>query len=123
MADLVVELYGTRAGVLRGTWRTFDFLPDPAAVARQPNDGEVALAVGGEYRHAAITMNHLLVEGRAWGLVEAADLAEETLTTVQQLASTQSPHKRSYPVLTRDISRFTSNLLAGRAIGASGHDR
>lgn len=34
MADLVVELYGTRAGVLSGTWRTFDFLPDPAVVAR-----------------------------------------------------------------------------------------
>jgi hypothetical protein len=31
MADLVVELYGTRAGVLAGTWRTFDFLPDGAA--------------------------------------------------------------------------------------------
>src|ERR1700739_397870 len=34
MADLVVELYGTRAGALRGTWRTFGFLPDPDAVAR-----------------------------------------------------------------------------------------
>lgn len=34
MADLVVELYGTRVGVLNGTWRAFDFLPDPAAVAR-----------------------------------------------------------------------------------------
>src|SRR3981189_128554 len=34
MADLVVELYGTRAGVLRGTWRTFDFLPDSAAVVK-----------------------------------------------------------------------------------------
>src|ERR1700684_2356127 len=34
MADLVVELYGTRAGVLTGTWRTFDFLPAPAAVAQ-----------------------------------------------------------------------------------------
>ena len=34
MADLVVELYGTRIGVLSGTWRAFDFTPDPAAVAR-----------------------------------------------------------------------------------------
>src|SRR5579859_3650687 len=34
MADLVVELYGTRVGALTGTWRTFDFLPDPAAVTR-----------------------------------------------------------------------------------------
>jgi serine/threonine-protein kinase HipA len=34
MPDLVVELYGTRAGVLSGTWRTFDFLPDTAVVER-----------------------------------------------------------------------------------------
>ncbi|GAA4843042.1 hypothetical protein GCM10023221_21450 [Luteimicrobium xylanilyticum] len=34
MADLVVELYGTRVGMLVGPWRTFDFLPEPAAVER-----------------------------------------------------------------------------------------
>jgi hypothetical protein len=34
VADLVVELYGTRVGALSGMWRTFDFVPDPAAVAR-----------------------------------------------------------------------------------------
>ena len=33
MTDLVVELYGTQVGMLAGTWRTFDFLPEPAAVA------------------------------------------------------------------------------------------
>ena len=41
MADLAVELYGTRAGVLRGTWRNFDFLPDPAAVAKFGIDSAV----------------------------------------------------------------------------------
>ncbi|NLI04096.1 MAG: type II toxin-antitoxin system HipA family toxin [Actinomycetaceae bacterium] len=34
MGDLVVELYGTRIGVLRGDWRNFDFVPDRAGVAR-----------------------------------------------------------------------------------------
>jgi serine/threonine-protein kinase HipA len=39
MADLVVELYGTRAGALSGTWRTFDFVPDRplAAVVPEPS--------------------------------------------------------------------------------------
>ena len=41
----------------------YDVVPQ----AHQPNDGEVALAVGGEYRHAALTMSHLAAEGRAWG--------------------------------------------------------
>lgn len=33
MADLIVELYGTRIGTLAGSWRTFDFVPDREAVA------------------------------------------------------------------------------------------
>jgi serine/threonine-protein kinase HipA len=97
----------------------YDVVPQ----AHQPNDGEVALAVGGEYRHAAITMEHLIAEGRAWGLAGASDLAQETLTTVLQLATTQTPHKRAHAGLPHDIAGFTSNLLTGRAIGASGHHR
>ena len=34
MADLVVELHGTRIGMLSGPWRAFDFTPDPAAVGK-----------------------------------------------------------------------------------------
>jgi serine/threonine-protein kinase HipA len=97
----------------------YDVVPQ----AHQPSDGEVALAVGGEYRHAAITLDHLVAEGRTWGLAEAADLAEEILTIVLQLANTQAPHKQAYAGLARDIAGFASNLLAGRAIGASGHRR
>jgi serine/threonine-protein kinase HipA len=87
--------------------------------AHQPNDGEVALAVGGEYRHAALAKDHLIAEGHAWGLASAPDLAEETLTTVLQVAATQSPHKHAHTDLAQDIAGFAANLLAGRAIGAS----
>lgn len=65
--------------------------------AHQPNDGEVALAVGGEYRHAALTKDHLIAEGRAWGLASAPSLAEEALTTVLQVATTQSPTSTPIP--------------------------
>jgi serine/threonine-protein kinase HipA len=97
----------------------YDIVPQ----AHQPSDGEVALAVGGEYRHAAITMNHLVAEGRVWGLAEPADLAVETVTTVLRLASTETPHQRAHAGLARDIAGFAANLLAGRPIGASGHRR
>jgi serine/threonine-protein kinase HipA len=90
----------------------YDVVPQ----AHQPNDGEVALAIAGEYRHAVITMDHLLAEGRSWGLGAAADLAEETLTTVLQLAQAQTPDKRAYPRLANDIAGFASNLLAGRTV-------
>jgi serine/threonine-protein kinase HipA len=92
----------------------YDVVPQ----AHQPNDGEVALAVGGEYRHAAITMGHLVAEGRAWGLSGAAGIAEETLAMVLQLAKMEIPHERAYAGLADDIARFASNLLAGRAVGA-----
>ena len=95
----------------------YDVVPQ----AHQPNDGEVALAVGGEHRHAAITLNHLVAEGRSWGLARAADLAEETLTTVLQLANAEIPHERAHPGLARDISGFASNLLTGHPIGAGGY--
>lgn len=92
----------------------YDVVPQ----AHQPNDGEVALAVSGEYRHAAITMDHLVAEGRAWGLAEAADVVQKTLATVLQLARTETPHKRAHAGLAHDIARFASNLLAGRVVGA-----
>ncbi len=95
----------------------YDVVPQ----AHQPNDGEVALAIGGEYRHAALTMSHLVAEGRAWGLAAAAVLAEETLSLVLQLASAEAPHERAHPGLAQDIAGFAANLLAGRAIGAGDH--
>jgi serine/threonine-protein kinase HipA len=92
----------------------YDVVPQ----THQPNDGEVALAVGGEYRHAAITMDHLVTEGHGWGLSGTPDVAEKTLATVLQLAKTEMPHKRAHPGLADDIARFASNLLAGRAVEA-----
>ena len=91
--------------------------------AHQANDGEVALAVGGEYRHAALTKDHLITEGRAWGLTNASELAEETLTTVLQVATTQSPHEHAHTELAQDITGFAANLLAGRAVETSEHPR
>jgi serine/threonine-protein kinase HipA len=93
----------------------YDVVPQ----AHQSNDGEVALAISGEYRHAAITMNHLVTEGRSWGLTGAAGLAEETAALIRQLAGTETPYQEAYPWLAQDIAGFAGNLLAGRAIGAS----
>jgi serine/threonine-protein kinase HipA len=93
----------------------YDVVPQ----AHQHNGGEVALAIGGEYRHAVITMGHLVAEGQAWGLTEVADLAEETVSSVLQLAQTEMPDKRAYSGLANDIVGFSSNLLAGHPAGAT----
>jgi serine/threonine-protein kinase HipA len=91
----------------------YDVVPQ----VHQLNDGEVALAVAGEYRHAAITLGHLVAEGQAWGLTKAAALSEETLAVVLELASTETPRECAHAGLAKNIARFTSNLLAGRAAG------
>jgi serine/threonine-protein kinase HipA len=93
----------------------YDVVPQ----AHQKNDQEVALAVAGEYRHAAITRELLIAEGRAWGLNEAADIAEDTLVRILELARVSMPHKRAHPGLSDDIVRFASNILEGGAVGSS----
>ncbi|WP_235931525.1 type II toxin-antitoxin system HipA family toxin [Actinomyces respiraculi] len=72
MGDLVVELYGHRLGVLRGDWRTFDLVPDPAAALHFGLDSTVmSIAVPLQARssrsRAPIRRNffaELLPEGR-----------------------------------------------------------
>ena len=85
MADLVVELYGTRVGVLTGTWRTFDFLPDPAAVARFGIDSPVlsvaipltAVSVRSRKARRQNFFRELLPEGRMLTrLAQQAGVAE-----------------------------------------------
>lgn len=93
----------------------YDVVPQ----AHLPNDGEVALSVGGEYCHAALTFDHLVAEGRAWGLADAADLASETLDLVLQLAKAEEPHPRAHPGLAGEIAGFAGNLREGRAAGAA----
>jgi serine/threonine-protein kinase HipA len=92
----------------------YDVVPQ----AHQPNDGEVALSVGGEYRHAALTADHLAAEGRMWGLAGAADLAHETLAKVLELAKTETPHQGAHAGVASDIAGFAGNLLQGRAAGS-----
>ena len=86
MADLVVELYGTRAGLLRGTWRTFDFVPNPAAVARFGIDSPVlsvaipltVVAVRSRKERRQNFFRELLPEGRMLTrLAQQASLPEQ----------------------------------------------
>ena len=39
--------------------------------SHQNTDGEMALAIGEEYRHTALTREHLLREADTWGLPDA----------------------------------------------------
>ncbi|WP_285727241.1 HipA domain-containing protein [Psychromicrobium xiongbiense] len=91
----------------------YDVVPQ----AHRPNDGELAMSVGGEYRHADITLEHLVAEGRACRVENAARITIETLGQTLEAVRHEVPHEHAYPGVQSDIERFTTNLLAGRAIG------
>ena len=90
---------------------------DVVPMAHLPNDGEMALAVAGEYRHASVTIDHLVREGMAWRLPNAEALARETLLAIAEVVRDHGPHAGAYPGLAGDIARFSSNLLEGRPAG------
>jgi serine/threonine-protein kinase HipA len=87
---------------------------DVVPMAHLLNDGEMALAIDGEYRHASITIDPLIREGTSWQLANAEALARETLLEVMEVVRDEVPHADAYPSLAADISRFSRNLLEGR---------
>lgn len=98
----------------------YDFVPQ----AHQRNDGEMALTVAREYRHAEITRAHLVEEALSWGLADAERTIDDVLEIVLESLRLEDPHPRAYPRLTEDIARFTQNMLDGRAAGLPvGSDR
>lgn len=91
----------------------YDFVP----LAHQPTDGELALSVAGEYRHAAMTADRLVAELASWGLRNPTQIVEDTLAAVESAVRELEPDPRAHPGLVDDIRRFASNLLGGSAIG------
>jgi len=114
-----LDLHTKNISLLHGLDGSISIAPayDVVPQAHQANDQEVALAVAGEYRHAAITKDLLTTEGNAWGLSEAADITEDTLVKVLELARVAVPDERAHPGLSDDVVRVASNLLGGQAVG------
>ncbi len=91
----------------------YDLVPQ----VHQPNDGELALAIAGEYRHAAVTRAHLTAEAESWGLQAADEIIDSLLEATLEFIAVEQPHELAYSGLRTDIGRFGRNLLAGRPAG------
>ena len=83
-------------------------------------DGEVALAVGGEFSHRLLTTDHLSTEFTTWGVRRPARLIAETLEEILAVAENEVPAPGAHPGLQHLVIGFTENLLAGRAVGDAG---
>lgn len=80
-------------------------------------DGRMALAIGREYRHAALTREHLVAEVASWGLRAAAALVDETLAAVAEAVELEHPHPAADPRVHQGVRQFTANLRSERPVG------
>lgn len=115
-----LDLHAKNLALLHRPDGTVDLAPayDVVPQTHLPNDGELALAVDGTYRHAAVTRSHLTAEIASWGVRGADDLVDRTLHEILDVTEREVPDPRAHPHLVDDLSRFTRNLLAGRPAGA-----
>ena len=99
----------------------YDVVPQ----AHQKNDGELALAVAGAYRHAEITRAHLIEEGRSWGLRDAERTIHEVLEIVLETAGSEVPHAGLTLGWSRTshASREPARRTRGRPANARPHQR
>lgn len=91
----------------------YDIVPQ----AHHDNDGELALAVNGNYRHSALTRADLAAEGQSWGISDAESIVNGTLESLRDVVRSEVPLSAAYSGLVDDIVGFTHRLLDGRRAG------
>ena len=89
---------------------------DTVPLRHQPNDGRMAFAVNGIYRHADLTIDDLETHLSAWA-PGAGALVRPTLERIAAVVGSEAPHPSAYAGLQRELSGFVSNLLAGDPVG------
>lgn len=98
---------------------TYDQVP----LRHQNTDGKLALAIGGEYIHAKLTLADITAELVSWqysGFPSEEKANEFTKNCLEFYGNTldkTEPVANAYPGLKADISSFISNLLSGKSTG------
>ncbi|WP_345752750.1 type II toxin-antitoxin system HipA family toxin [Microbacterium rhizophilus] len=86
----------------------------------QPNDGEMAFSINGEFEHRLLTREHLVAELAGWGMRSPMQLISEVLVDARRIADEERPHPAAHPGLQHVVIGIIDNLLAGRAAGDDG---
>lgn len=92
---------------------------DVVPMAHEDNDGELALAVDGEFRHAAVTREHLIAEAESWGVRDAGEIVDSVAEQVRDVARRETPTEGADGCVQEDIVRFSTNLLDGLPLGTA----
>ena len=103
---------------------TYDQVP----LRHQNTDGKMALAIGGVYGHANISLSDITAELISWqcsGLSSESEVSifvNTYLETYRKALTIAVPNDKAYPKLKEDISLFISNLQSGKKIGRTARD-
>lgn len=81
-------------------------------------DPDFAFTVNGHYNFERITIDALVVEGESWRVRNASTIVEQTIQSVLDFSSEETPHAGAHHGLAQDIQRICRNLLAGKGAGA-----
>ena len=86
----------------------YDVVPQ----AHLPNDGRMALAVNGKYRHVDITGEDLATEFASWGLRRASVTVDDALEELRAAVLSETPLDGAFPDLQEQILGFTDRLAS-----------
>jgi len=90
---------------------------DQVPLKHQNTDGRMALAIGGEYVHANITLASIVSELASWGCtcfsneIDTIAFIKARLSSYGDALGNQPLHEKAYPLLKEDISSFIKKLL------------
>lgn len=91
----------------------YDVVPQ----AHMKNDGKLALAVNGNYRHLDITRDDLKAEFTSWGLRRASTAVDHALEELESIVTEEAPLVGAFGLLQEQIIVFVENLRDGSPVG------
>lgn len=113
-----VDLHAKNLALLHPFDRPATLAPayDTVPLRHQPNDGRMAFAINGVYRHADLSIDDLETHLGAWAPAAGA-LVRPALERIAAVVESERPHPAAYRGLQRDLAGFVLNLLAGEPVG------
>ena len=116
-----LDMHAKNLGLLHPRGGDVSLAPayDVVPQAHLSRDDRMALAINGEYRHAALTTEDLVAELGSWGLRRPAAVVQESLERLAEALGEEQPLEGAFPQLHEQVAGFVANLRAGRPAGAA----